>query len=373
MSADTPKKEIIAVICFSALALMIFYGRPPALTSASAAALAPWQPQKTLIQAKVVSAPAGQRIVRLSFDRKGTVSKVYVHEGDRVTPGQKLAELDAAGLIAQMHQAAAGVKIEQAKLLDLKNGDKIGTRDAASRMESVRATLDGARKNLAIVLQDAYAKSDDAVRAKTDQFFVMAKGTNPSMVYSLSDAGPQADLLSARWLVERELNAWKSSLDSFGLSSGNALSYVSVTETYLRQIKGFLDMTGSVLNNIRANDTLTITNLHNWRIDVFTGRTNLTTALRDIAAAEARVKEAQAGVTLQENDLTARQSGASDAQIMFQEGKVEEAQAKSEAFQSEVDKMALMSPVRGIVIRQNAHVGMVISGVGALITIQPAP
>lgn len=29
MSADTPKKEIIAVICFSALALMIFYGRPP--------------------------------------------------------------------------------------------------------------------------------------------------------------------------------------------------------------------------------------------------------------------------------------------------------------------------------------------------------
>ncbi len=296
-----------------------------------------------------------------------------MHEGDRVTPGQKLAELDAAGLIAQMHQAAAGVKIEQAKLLDLKNGDKIGTRDAASRMESVRATLDGARKNLAIVLQDAYAKSDDAVRAKTDQFFVMAKGTNPSMVYSLSDAGPQADLLSARWLVERELNAWKSSLDSFGLSSGNALSYVSVTETYLRQIKGFLDMTGSVLNNIRANDTLTITNLHNWRIDVFTGRTNLTTALRDIAAAEARVKEAQAGVTLQENDLTARQSGASDAQIMFQEGKVEEAQAKSEAFQSEVDKMALMSPVRGIVIRQNAHVGMVISGVGALITIQPAP
>lgn len=52
----------------------------------------------------------------LSFERSGTIEKIYVEVRDRIEEGQVLAKLETTGLSIQLKEAKAGLEVAQANL-----------------------------------------------------------------------------------------------------------------------------------------------------------------------------------------------------------------------------------------------------------------
>ena len=78
--------------------------------------------------------------VALNFGQAGTVQKVNVRAGDRVTAGQVLTQLDTSDLQLQLENAKVNLKIAQNKLAQTKApSTEQGIANARSRLESAQA------------------------------------------------------------------------------------------------------------------------------------------------------------------------------------------------------------------------------------------
>ncbi|MEL6494685.1 MAG: efflux RND transporter periplasmic adaptor subunit [Cyanobacteria bacterium J06623_7] len=75
---------------------------------------------------------AAARASNLGFFRGGEIDRVLVREGDRVTKGQKLAQLDRRSLQTQRQQLVAEQARAQAQLTELQTGARLENINAAS-------------------------------------------------------------------------------------------------------------------------------------------------------------------------------------------------------------------------------------------------
>jgi HlyD family secretion protein len=106
--------------------------------------------------------------VELSFEKSGRVNAVYRGVGDRVTVWEPLVSLNSSELEAQLSQAEATVKAEQAKLDEL----NAGTRPEDINVSEV--AVENAVNDLINSIRSGYVSADDSIHNKVDQFM-----TNP--------------------------------------------------------------------------------------------------------------------------------------------------------------------------------------------------
>lgn len=121
-------------------------------------ALSPTQPEYITDVAKrgdlrqtveAVGTVTSERDLNLQFGISGIVSNVYVKEGDVVRAGQKLAQLRAGGLGADIASAQARVAQAEADLREMEAGARI--EDVAvteAEVANKRASLDAAKESL---------------------------------------------------------------------------------------------------------------------------------------------------------------------------------------------------------------------------------
>jgi len=79
------------------------------------------------------------REVRLGFKVPGRIARLHVDEGDRVKPGELLAELEQTEFLDAVRQAEAACEARRAELLALENGSR------PEEVEKVRALTEAAR------------------------------------------------------------------------------------------------------------------------------------------------------------------------------------------------------------------------------------
>lgn len=86
----------------------------------------------------------------LDFSVSGTVTKVYVDEGDRVRKGQAIARIDDSALVATRDAAAASLTAAEEQLDDDEDADASDVQLAADQtaVVSARATLSDARQDV---------------------------------------------------------------------------------------------------------------------------------------------------------------------------------------------------------------------------------
>jgi HlyD family secretion protein len=96
------------------------------------------------------------RTVNLSPESAGTLRALYVEQGDRVTQGQLIAEMDSEQLSAQLLQSQAGVAEAQAQLDDAQQGpSNTDIAQAQAAADAVRAQLNDARSRLSLAESEA--------------------------------------------------------------------------------------------------------------------------------------------------------------------------------------------------------------------------
>ncbi len=309
--------------------------------------------------------------ISLSFQQSGRVARVYANVGDKVSEDEKLAELDASQLQAQLAQARASVDAAQAKLDSL----KIGTR--LEDIQITKTAIAKAQQDLAndyndvlAALNDAYAKANDAVRNQLSALFSSAETASPQLTFSVSDSQIQIDAQSERALASNELNTWKTELVSLNASATNSQSdfdrVLQNGQSHLVTVFKFLSRVMDAVNSANALTSATITTyktaVTTALSETTTGITNINTAAQNIASQKIVIKQ-------QNDQLSLQLAGSTPEDIRAQEAVVAQAQANVAAIEAQLTQSVIRSPINGTVTREDAKIGQIATPNQTLISV----
>ncbi len=307
--------------------------------------------------------------VDLAFEKTGKVANIYADVGDKVVIGDLLVTIDNADIAAQLAQAEADAKTQKAELNELRAGtrkEEIKVQEV--KVENAKTDLGEAEKNLIDKLQDAYTKSDDAVRNKIDQLFKSPVLPRPQLNFPIVDSQSQTDIEWQRLVVDDVLNLWKQSLNKLTVVSNLSL-YVTDAKNNLNQLKTFVDRVALLINIATANANTSQTVIDTWRGEAATARTNVNAAVSNLLVAEEKLKTAESNFSLVSQELVLKEAGATSEQIQAQEAQVEKAQANVLNYQAQLNKTVIRSPIAGIVTKQDAKVGEIVAANTSVVSV----
>lgn len=307
---------------------------------------------------KVRSEVVAQKTFELEFPSSGTVAAIYVKDGDTVSAGQRLMKLDTKDLDIQTSQLGAVVAQRQADLAKLRAGATAEAINVSeSQLASAQVSLQEANTNLIDKIKDAYTKSDDAVRAKSDQFFDNPRSANPSLSATISSGSSARISINAQRLaLETILNTWSTSLSSLTPTS-DLKAFLQTAKSNIGSVSTFLDTLSPVVNNLTANSTITQATIDAYKTDLSAARTGMSTATTNLSAAEEKYNVAVANVTLYSNELALERAPARLEDINLAMARVSEAQSQLAAVQEQIIKSTLTAPSAGQVTKVHYEVG----------------
>lgn len=297
------------------------------------------------------------RSVDLAFEHSGKIAGVYVKIGERVTPGMLMVSLESADLVADRKEQEAVIAGEIAKLDELKKGtrpEEILLQE--TKVNNMKLSLEGAYRNAYDKIQDAYTKTDDAVRSKSDQLFSNPRSPTPHFNYSFADSVLLSSLEQDRVALESKLNDWRTSLailltrDRFGVERERA-------SVYLASVKVFIDKMALAVTSLAPSTSLSQAAIDGYKSDISTARTNVNTAIANLTAADEKIRDADSALKIAQQELELKKAGSTFEAVLAQESKVRQAQAKLESISAGLAKMSLRSPLTGVVTKLEADPG----------------
>ena len=299
--------------------------------------------------------------VDLAFEKIGRVSKIYVQVGDKVNAGQPLMSLYNDDIYAQLLQAKAGVESAQAKLDEMKKGtrpEQIQIKQ--SELNKAEQDLNNYYGGLINILNDSYTKADDAVRKQTDGLFNNDETDTPLLTYTTSNYQAQLDVQVLRVSARNELNAWKTELLNTSTDSNHEYLDQSIknAEQHVLTIRNFLNRLSDTLE---GSTNLSATLIDTYKYNVNLARTNVNTVATNITNQGQLISSQKLTIDRIEKELNLQLAGSTAEEIQTQEALVKQAQANAQNAEAQLEKTILRAPFNGIITRQNAELGQIIS------------
>ncbi|MDO8575133.1 MAG: efflux RND transporter periplasmic adaptor subunit [bacterium] len=306
------------------------------------------------------------KTVDLSFDKAGTVSKVYVEVGDKVSAGQILASLDSGEVSASLRGAEADVLAEEAKYAELERGTRKEELSVyTSKVSSAETVFANTKRDLLNAMVDANTKSENAIRNKVDVLFDNAESVNPTIDIHTDSTKIETDINASRLKVSEAFNLWKKSLSNSEVNF--EIARKTSTES-LAIIKRFLDDLWTIINDLNVNNSgLSQIEIDSYRSSLSGALAEFNTAVSVEVGADSLYKNAEAGLTTAKNELSLKQSGSSSEELKTQLARLERARANFLVSKSQYSNTLIIAPFAGVVTAVNPKVGEVyISGKNAV-------
>ena len=363
--------------------------------------------------------------VDLSFEVGGKVEAVEADLGDTVVAGQVLVRLNAADLKAQLRQAQAGILSARAQLSQfgaaLENQEarlaelKAGTRPeelqvAETAVYNAQKSWEDAKRNLETVQNKADVDLREAYNSALS-VLPTALSTAKAALFTLTDvqyahfnALDQDSTNVANAKAEAVLallggvDAGRWTINSLNTLSGGAWAKVAAAQSVvtnasidaamlatldaLTKVKSALEavpLTSSVTASERMSLETEKSNVSSEKITI-SGKQQaleIQTATNQnlISSAESNETNLKNVLATARDTLTLKQAGYSEEQIRGQEAQVKQAKANiasqgamvaqavanAENIQAQIDKATLKAPIGGVVTKQEAKVGEIIS------------
>jgi HlyD family secretion protein len=297
--------------------------------------------------------------VDLSFEKGGKITSAPKNVGDAVTTNEVVVRIDNSELIAELAQAEAMVRYQEAKLAELLAGARPEQISASqSKVSDLQDSLVTAQQSLVAAIQTGYSAADDAIHGKTDEFYTNPD-TNPE-INPLIDSNPETSANSGRASVGATL-ADLQSLSSSVTADTSLPGTSDQAKDDLGEVKLFLDSIALNVNmltyNSASSTSLSQATITQWKADLSSARTEVNTAITTILDADNNLKNAEDAVTSAQGELSIEQAGSVPEDIEAQEAEVSEAEASVQSIDAEIDQTYLRSPIDGVITIQNAKVG----------------
>lgn len=276
--------------------------------------------------------------VELGFEISGTVSSINRDVGQTVRRGDTIARIDTGGISSNILKAEAELALAKAEL------DKL---DGAGVYE---AQISNAKQSLIQTIVDAYSAADDAVYNKTDQFMLDPNSNRPNI-------GPTFDgyidlrdsIIEGRVTVGELLESWKTLTLGVSVSTYSEV-YLTQSKKYLAQVSSYINDVSRAASLFETDNYFPQTTIDSYKTASISARNNLNSASQDLIASEDNLN----GLLLE---------------VPVQIARVEAARASLANYRSQLSKSYLVSPMDGLISRQEAKVGQVVSSGANLVSV----
>lgn len=321
--------------------------------------------RSTLVQEVSVSGTVkATEAVELAFEKSGRIQRINADVGEKTYQGAVLISLENGVESSALEDAQAKLASKQAHYDDLKRGGRpeevrvkeTGLAKAGSDLAADYATV----PNLTL---DAFNKADSAVHEQADTLFSNALSSNPRLSFNSSDQQAVFDAESGRFTVETVLNNFKKMAQSQMSSDNDKEADLSAAKDGLVVINDFLLKTSRALN---AATNLSSTALATDKDALSTARTNINTILSDITDQIQTIATQKITVETAANELELTKVGATAEVLAGALADIKSADANVKNAQAVLAKTYIVSPISGIVTRQDAKVGEI---AGASVTL----
>ncbi len=259
--------------------------------------------------------------VDLAFQISGPISTVDANSGASVAAGQQITTLDSTDLQAQLHKAQADLATQQAIL------------------HTDQVTLANHYTSVVTALNDAFAKTNDAVRNQIDNLFINGETDTPKLTFMTFDLSAQTAAQDGRLRAQSELDTWRSELNALSASLPEATLYAALQagEQHMQTIQGFLSSVSDALNKYYG--------ISQSQADAAKGY--LAAATSEVNAAITETIAEQQAIDSQE------------AAIAAQQANIASYNANVQTITTQLAKTVLTTPISGVVSVQNAKVGQI--------------
>lgn len=293
----------------------------------------------------------------IGFDKTGRVGASYVDVGSKVHAGDTLVVLENGDLLAKVAEARANLLQEQVKLAQTKQNSS--------------GTYSDARANMISKIQDAYAKSDNAIHRSVDQFFKNPRTSNAYILFSFQDGGTQYNfpvdatlgsrVNAERYTVEKILVAWQASLSKLNSGETDLGTFTSEAGKNLDTIKSFLDDVALAANTITSSEFKYDTTISGYKSTISDARSDVALAITNLISAREKLTSAPQQVTTD--------SGVDFDSVLSQEARVAQFKAALDSAQAELGKATIISPIDGIVTKQDGKVGETVTAGDKIVSV----
>ena len=268
--------------------------------------------------------------VGLAFEKSGKISSVLANVGNYVYSGDVLVREDSSELSSQLEKANADLKTQKAEL------------------SKSKVVLDNYYSAIPNILNDSYAKADDAVRKQADVFFTDGESDTPKLNFTTTNSQAQTDSQNGRLVSRTELNNWRDELNKLNAASREELiSELLKSKSHLEIIRNFLL---SAMDALEKSNGLAQATLDSNKANITTARTNVNTAL-------ANISNQKQSIDLQK------------AAIASEEASVESYEATVKNIEAQIAKTVLRSPINGVVTKQDAKAGEIAAANTVLVSV----
>ena len=308
------------------------------------------------------------RIIDLAFTQSGRLSYLGVSVGEKVLEGEMLAHLDNSDLSAQVAQADADVKVKQAKLDSLLKGarpeDLAAQKAALAKTESDLNSYYAGGIN---VLNDAYAKANDAVYNQISAFFVNGDSDNPQLVFN-NNSQAAIDAGVSRVLARYALISWGNELTALAASSTPDTVYAGIEkgQAHLNVIRTLLNQLADVLS---SGVGLSQSSVNSYRTSLNTALTNINTASTNIVNQRQLIDGQKATVAQAQSQYDLLLAGSTKEDIEAQQAQVEQSKAQAQYARAQLEKTTVRAPFDGTVAKLPYHQGDLATGNSPVVSI----
>ena len=272
----------------------------------------------------------------LKSQASGPVTRIYSQIGTKVSAGQTLVSLQNADVSAQLAQAQAGLKAQEAKLSEMRTGAR------TEQVNIIQAKVDA----LAQGLEDTKKQQDVLVDNALSSMLNAGLAAIPDTSNNINAGNPTiTGLYTGKEKGEYKLTLYMGGnglhFQVTGLESASGL-----VSTYPVEMgsKGLFIQFPSV--NMPTDNvwSISLPNTQSAGYSAANNAYNLAVESRNTA-----VNGAKNALNAAQKELDLTLAGATNQQIQAQEAAVEQAQASVRAIAAQLDKTIIRSPINGTV------------------------
>lgn len=299
--------------------------------------------------------------VSLAFEQSGRIAQANVRVGSRVGAGQILASLDQGQLLAQRAEQQANVESQRALLQEMQKGSRpedIQIKQAA--LATKNQELENQYQGVTDVLNDAYIKTDDAIRKQLDSLFLNDEEPNVQLSFFINNSQLQSDLENKRQESSVRLNAWKKELATISNTADKTILDSALTKGTSNLIF-FRDFSSDLMTATNGNHSLSVADLATYKTNINTARTNIAAALVSLNTTVQTIRTDKLAVKQAEADLNRTLAGNTPESIASQAAQVRQVEARVQATDAQIQKGILRAPFSGIITKQDAKAGEIAS------------
>ena len=291
----------------------------------------------------------------------GEVIALYKKLGDAVWDNQVIAELNNWSQRSAVTQAKASVEVVQANLDKIKKG---GTDTQISilktTLDNSQKTLDETKTSVISVLNDAFAKADDSVRNRIDIMFRDPRGTNPQILFSVSDSQLEIDIEWERLVIEEMLNEWSIALSDLSVED-NLINKLDVRKTDVDSIRSFLDKMALAVNVLSSNSGLSETTINIWKSSISATRSVINGVIASLSASKNALNGAQSGFEISQLNYDQAETGGRLEDVTAAEAQLKQAEAGLQSAYANLEKTIIRASISGTINTLNLEKGDFVS------------